>query len=512
MEAGGAGAGAAGAGAGGGGGTPRRKKGGGRGAEGLAGLGGVTRVDSWSSLLHGRKIRTFEEWRESEQGRADRAAGQPESPAAHGHSRDDGLVEYATLELRVHPPEVSVDNAVDESATVIAVDSANRPGTLVEVVQHLADLGMDTRRCLISSDGGWFVDVFYVTDDRGKKIEDVATQESIRNMLSIKKIEPESTKSRGASTTAIEVWGCDKPGLLSEITRLLVDNKLDLSNALVWTHKNRFAMILSLGEPMKVKEAKELQHYLMTSLEGAEELAGTGELWIQVKPDVPERHLERRLHSLMIQNEPMEELEAHSGVDVDIYFENDSGYTVVRVESPDRPRLMFDTVCTLSETFVDVIHGCVEVKEGLYSQEYFVKHSNGDCITSEKHMLLLKQHLVASAVRRNPTGLKVEVTCQDRVGLLADITKELSKAGLNVTLASAVRGDTPGTSSRETFYVTSASGGPACKKTVEQCCQQIGGTFIEDAEYMKPLSNPRKGRSGFNFRLLDQMNQKWGLT
>jgi len=507
-----AGSAGAGAGAGGGGSTPRRKKGGGLGAEGLGGLGGITRVDSWSSLLHGRKIRTFEEWRESEQGRADRAAGQPESPATHGHSRDDGLVEYATLELRVHPPEVSVDNTVDESATVIAVDSANRPGTLVEVVQHLADLGLDTRRCLISSDGGWFVDVFYVTDDCGKKIEDVATQESIRNMLSIKKIEPESAKSRGASTTAIEVWGCDKPGLLSEITRLLVDNKLDLSNALVWTHKTRFAMILSLGEPMKGKEAKELQHYLMTSLEGAEELAGTGELWIQVKPDVPERHLERRLHSLMIQNEPMEELEAHSGVDVDIYFENDSGYTVVRVESPDRPRLMFDTVCTLAETFVDVIHGCVEVKEGLYSQEYFVKHSNGDCITSEKHMLLLKQHLVASAVRRNPTGLKVEVTCQDRVGLLADITKELSKAGLNVTLASAVRGDTPGTSSRETFYVTSASGGPACKKTVEQCCQQIGGTFIEDAEYMKPLSNPKKGRSGFNFRLLDQMNQKWGLA
>ena len=416
-------------------------------------------------------------------------------------------MEYATLELRVHPPEVSVDNAADDNATVIAVDSANRPGTLVEVVQHLADLGLDTRRCLISSDGGWFVDVFYVTDLRdGRKIEDASTLESIRNMLSIKKIEPES-KSRGANTTTIEVWGCDKPGLLSEITRLLVESKIDLSNALVWTHKNRFAMLLSLGEPMKGKQAKELQHYLMTALERG----GEGELSIQVRPDVPERHLERRLHSLMIQNEPLEELEAHAGVDVDIYFEKDSGYTVVRIESPDRPRLMFDTVCVLAETFVDVIHGCVEVKDGLYSQEYFVKHSNGDLITSEKHMLLLKQHLVASAVRRNPSGLKVEVSCQDRVGLLADITKELSKAGLNVTLASAVRGDMPGTSSRETFYVTSASGGPACKKTVEQCCQQIGGTFIEDAEYMKPLSNPKRGRSGFNFRLLDQMNQKWGL-
>ena len=56
----------------------------------------------------------------------------------------------------------------------------------MEVVEYLADLGLDTRRCLIDSGGGRFVDVFYVTDDRGKKIEETVTLESIQNMLSMK--------------------------------------------------------------------------------------------------------------------------------------------------------------------------------------------------------------------------------------------------------------------------------------------------------------------------------------
>ena len=77
----------------------------------------------------------FEEGWESKQGRIDRVAGQPESLAEHTLSKDDGLVEHATFGLRVQSPEVRVDNATDNSATVIAVDSANRRGTLVKVVQ-----------------------------------------------------------------------------------------------------------------------------------------------------------------------------------------------------------------------------------------------------------------------------------------------------------------------------------------------------------------------------------------
>ena len=43
------------------------------------------------------------------------------------------LLEYETLELRVNPPNIDVDNNYDPSYTLITVDSANRPGTLVEV-------------------------------------------------------------------------------------------------------------------------------------------------------------------------------------------------------------------------------------------------------------------------------------------------------------------------------------------------------------------------------------------
>ena len=95
------------------------------------------------------------------------------------------LLEYETLELRVNPPNIDVDNNYDPSCTLITVDSANRPGTLVEVtwrvirecpevaldttaperlwivcqvVQHFTELGLNVRRARISSDGGWFVD------------------------------------------------------------------------------------------------------------------------------------------------------------------------------------------------------------------------------------------------------------------------------------------------------------------------------------------------------------------
>jgi len=68
------------------------------------------------------------------------------------------LLEYEALALRVAPPEISVDNVSRAAATVITIDSANRPGTLVSVVEFLTDRGLDVRRARMSSDGGWFYD------------------------------------------------------------------------------------------------------------------------------------------------------------------------------------------------------------------------------------------------------------------------------------------------------------------------------------------------------------------
>ncbi|GFQ08150.1 act domain-containing protein acr4 [Phtheirospermum japonicum] len=58
----------------------------------------------------------------------------------------------------MNPPRVTIDNASDKKATLVKVDSANKRGSLLEVVQVLTDLNLIIRRAYISSDGGWFMD------------------------------------------------------------------------------------------------------------------------------------------------------------------------------------------------------------------------------------------------------------------------------------------------------------------------------------------------------------------
>ena len=46
---------------------------------------------------------------------------------------DGDLLDNLTLELRVHPPSIEVDNFGHEKFTVVTIDSANRPGSLIYV-------------------------------------------------------------------------------------------------------------------------------------------------------------------------------------------------------------------------------------------------------------------------------------------------------------------------------------------------------------------------------------------
>ncbi len=87
--------------------------------------------------------------------------------------------EYETLELRIHPPNVHIDNQTDPQCTIVTIDSANRPGTLVEVVQHFTELGLRINKARISSDGGWFHDMFMVAESNGAKVRDPRKLNSI---------------------------------------------------------------------------------------------------------------------------------------------------------------------------------------------------------------------------------------------------------------------------------------------------------------------------------------------
>ena len=56
--------------------------------------------------------------------------------------------------------------------------------SLLQVVQHFTQLGLDVVRARISSDGGWFVDVFDITEATGAKVTDE------RKLQSIKQVHP----------------------------------------------------------------------------------------------------------------------------------------------------------------------------------------------------------------------------------------------------------------------------------------------------------------------------------
>lgn len=83
----------------------------------------------YTQMTRSSSLRTFSEYRAEESENRRRASV----------SREGVLLEYETLELRVHPPNIVVDNDSKDDCTVLTVDSANRPGTLVEVMLPIVD-------------------------------------------------------------------------------------------------------------------------------------------------------------------------------------------------------------------------------------------------------------------------------------------------------------------------------------------------------------------------------------
>ncbi|KAJ0799614.1 putative [Protein-PII] uridylyltransferase [Helianthus annuus] len=98
--------------------------------------------------------------------------------------------EYAKLIRRMNPPRlVTIDNKSSPDATVIQVESVNKHGILLEVVQVLSDLDLVIKKAYISSDGGWFMEVFNVIDHDGSKVRDdgvVNYIKKVSNSLSVR--------------------------------------------------------------------------------------------------------------------------------------------------------------------------------------------------------------------------------------------------------------------------------------------------------------------------------------
>lgn len=203
--------------------------------------------------------------------------------------------------------------------------------------------------------------------------------------------------------TAIEMTGKDRPGLFSEISAALADLHINIVEAHAWSHNARLACVAYISDQKSADTRIDdnrlaiIEDHLTTVLRATTIGRNTGdeprEQEVKTAGGLPaEREgtitdVERRLHQLMLSvrdfdrpcrrtsSSPMMPLGGSSDSDEDekqtsvsIESCDEKGYSIVTVQSKDRRRLMFDTVCTLTDMQYVIFHASVDSREGFAFQ------------------------------------------------------------------------------------------------------------------------------------------------
>ncbi|KAM7279912.1 hypothetical protein ACFE04_007046 [Oxalis oulophora] len=416
--------------------------------------------------------------------------------------------EYAKLIRRMNPPRVVIDNEASNDATVIQVDSVNKPGILLEVVQVLTDMNLTIRKAYISSDGGWFMDVFNVIDHDGKKITDkkliAYIQRRLENGASYapsfrRSIDVMPTEEN----TSIELAGTDRPGLLSEVCAVLAALHCNVVNAEIWTHNSRAAAVVhvtDISTGCAINDPKRLSTIggLLCNVLKRNDDIRTPKTTVS-PPGVTDRG--RRLHQIMLADSDYERMgqlsinEDKSSRPHVTMLNIEKNYTVITMKSKDRPKLLFDIICTLTDMGYVVFHGMVNVGRMEAHQEFYIRHIDGRPIKSDAERDRLTQCLEAAIERRASEGLELELCTEDRIGLLSDITRIFRENSLRIRRAEI---STIGSKVKDTFYVTDVAGNPVDPKNLDYICQQIGRSKLQQnlSRASSRLDHARKIHSG----------------
>ncbi|XP_027360687.1 ACT domain-containing protein ACR1-like [Abrus precatorius] len=418
--------------------------------------------------------------------------------------------EIESLIERIYPPRVCIDNDSCGDCTVVKVDSANKHGILLEMVQALTDFDLIISKSYISSDGGWFMDVFHVTDEAGKKLTDETIMLHIQQALCAtrskgeisRNIElhssggPHSQPNMPTKNTALEMSMMDRPGLLSELSAVLVDLGCRVTSATAWTHNDRVACIINVEDASKlgpISDPKRLAHMeeQLENVVAAHGGSGEGKSVRLTNLASGRTHTERRLHQLMYADKDYESCRAchgdssgeHKkgcdGTHVSVGRCEDKGYLVVNVRSRDRPKLLFDTVCVLTDMQYVVFHAAISSKRSMADQEYFMKHSSmgSSLLDNHNERQKLTLCLIAAIERRVSHGLRVDIRTENRIGLLSNVTRVFRENGLSI---SRVEIGTDGEKAVGSFFVTDSSGEEVNPNIAELVRQESGGTVVTD--------------------------------
>ncbi|KAK4351420.1 hypothetical protein RND71_030733 [Anisodus tanguticus] len=248
----------------------------------------------------------------------------------------------------------------------------------------------------------------------------------------------------------------NRAGLFSEISAALADLHCNVVEAHAWSHNARLACVVYISEestatPIDYNRLTAIEDHLTTVLRATTARSTNEENVKQqevktaysLKPEGEGTvtDVERKLHQRMLSvrdfespSKPISSPRMGSPRLIDssdkeekmlsVCIENcdEKGYSIVSIQCKDRRRLMFDTVCTLTDMQYVIIHASVDSHGGYAFQEYFIRLVDRYAMSTESEKERVIKCLEAAIERRVCEGIRLELCANNRVGLLSDIT------------------------------------------------------------------------------------------
>lgn len=444
--------------------------------------------------------------------------------------------DFENYNERINGPRVSVDNEACDRCTVVKVDSLDRQGLLLEVVQVLTDMDLFISKSYISSDAGWFMDVFHVKDQLGSKVTDrrvisyiqqaVGVRRGLQSAGEVKACYKNSVKTESTSEhTAIEMIGTNRPGLFSEISAVLAEQRCNVVEAHAWSHNACLACVAyvsdestsaCINDPNRLATIEDhLSTVLQPTTDSDNDHRGVKTCFLDCGSSPS--GTERRLHQLMLANRDFDEspgpsspsfssMSMDSGTEegrrtvVSIDSCEEKGYSVVNVECMDRPKLMFDIVCTLTDLQYVIFHASITSHGPSAYQEYYIRHIDGYMLDTPDERLEVSRYLEAAIERRVCEGVRLELCAENTAGLLPYVTRILREYGLTVARADIA---SQGEKTKNVFYVQDISGKEVDMEVVEVMMRELEPlAFQVKNELTVPQRqrlHPSEREEGFSF-------------
>jgi UTP:GlnB (protein PII) uridylyltransferase len=167
-----------------------------------------------------------------------------------------------------------------------------------------------------------------------------------------------------------------------------MDLQCNVVNAEIWTHRAKAAAVLqvtdeetcsAITDPERLSKIRKLLGYVLTG-------GSSGRRFREPKTTVSsalnETHTDRKLHQLMFADRDYDEWENNVDdedkcgrviPDVDVSNLHDLDYSIVMIKCKDRPKLLFDTVFTLTDMNYVVSHASIDA-EGPQAYQVHIHH------------------------------------------------------------------------------------------------------------------------------------------